>query len=149
MKIIYRLNKNYKMKVKNFNDFDKTFEYVDYTDFYDIDIDQDIENRDINYYNSLVKDIKSKIRKTIKETGESFNRFVEEFNNDPENYKIEGLIHDYDLYEFYLKHINDIDEILNNVKFFKKPPSESEAYGLYDYIIKGTERAIIEVIKEI
>ena len=43
-----------------------------------------------------------------------FSSFVESFIKNPEDVKIEGLINDSDIYEFYLKWRNDIDEILND-----------------------------------
>ena len=65
----------------------------------------------------------------------------------PEDVKIEGLINDADLYDFYLKYRNDIDELLNDQKFFGNAPSAVNSIGLYDYLIKGTQKAIEEAVK--
>ena len=46
-----------------------------------------------------------------------------------------------------MKFRNDIDEILNDLKFFGNAPSEVNALGLYDYLIKGTQKAIEEAVK--
>jgi hypothetical protein len=93
-------------------------------------------------------DIKSMIEKTIKNIGGEFSLFVDSFKQNPYDVKIEGLINDSDVYDFYLKWRNDIDEILNNINFFDEAPSESGSFGLYDFIIKGTERAVIEIVKD-
>ena len=95
-----------------------------------------------------IKDaVKSMIEKTIEKSGGEYKSFVDSFIKNPEDVKIEGFINDSDIYDFYLKWRNDIDEILNNVKFFDEVPSEINAFGLYDFIIKGTQKAVEEVLK--
>ena len=42
-----------------------------------------------------------------------------------------------------------IDEILNDIKFYDEIPSELNVFGLYDYIITGTNRSVQEIIKMI
>ena len=100
-----------------------------------------------NKYTELKEEVKSMIEKTIEKSGGEFKSFVDKFVKSPEDTKIEGFINDSDIYEFYLKFRNDIDELLNNVKYFDEVPSESNTLGLYDYIISGTERAVIEIVK--
>jgi deoxyribodipyrimidine photolyase len=100
-----------------------------------------------NKYTELKDEVKSMIEKTIEKSGGDFESFKDKFVKSPEDTKIEGFINDSDIYEFYLKFRNDIDELLNNVKYFDEVPSESNTLGLYDYIISGTERAVIEVVK--
>ena len=122
--------------IKNFLNYIK-----ENTDIEDITVDSD-------KYTSLKEDIKSMIESTIENSGGEFDTFVNSYNRNPEDYKIEGLINDSDIYEFYLKHRNDIDEILNDIKFFDEVPTEMNAFGLYEYIIKGTERAVQELVKD-
>jgi deoxyribodipyrimidine photolyase len=100
-----------------------------------------------NKYTELKEEVKSMIEKTIEKSGGDFESFKDKFVKSPEDTKIEGFINDSDIYEFYLKFRNDIDELLNNVKYFDEVPSESNTLGLYDYIISGTERSVIEVVK--
>ena len=100
-----------------------------------------------NKYTELKDEVKSMIEKTIEKSGGDFESFKDKFVKSPEVTKIEGFINDSDIYDFYLKFRNDIDELLNNVKYFDEVPSESNTLGLYDYIISGTERAVIEVVK--
>lgn len=103
--------------------------------------------KDNNKYVELRDEVKSLIEKTIEKSGGEFKSFVDKFIKSPEDVKIEGLINDSDIYDFYLKFRNDIDELLNNIKYFDEVPSESNTFGLYDYIINGTEKAIIEAVK--
>lgn len=100
-------------------------------------------------YSKIKEEIKSMIESTIENSGGEFSSFVESFNRNPEDVQIEGLINDSDIYDFYLKWRNDIDEILNDVNFFDEVPSEINAFGLYEYIIKGTERCVIEIVKNL
>ena len=107
------------------------------------------KSQDSSKYNELKEEIKSMIEKTIEKSGGEFKSFVDKFAKSPDDTKIEGFINDSDIYEFYLKFRNDIDELLNNVKYFNQVPSESNTFGLYDYIIKGTEKAVLEIVKEL
>lgn len=105
------------------------------------------ESDETSKYNDFKEEVKSMIEKTIQNSGGEFNSFIESFNKNPEDTKIEGLINDSDIYDFYLKWRNDIDEILNDINFFDEVPSELNAFGLYEYVIKGTERCVIEIVK--
>ena len=109
--------------------------------------EEDIVAEDTNKYSDIKEEVKSMIDKTIENSGGEFKSFVESFVKNPEDVKIEGLINDSDVYDFYLKFRNDIDEMLNNNKFFDEVPSELNSFGLYDYMIKGTQRAIEETVK--
>ena len=107
------------------------------------------EKTDSGKYTDLKDEVKSMIEKTIEKSGGEFKSFVDKFIKSPEDVKIEGFINDSDIYEFYLKFRNDIDELLNDIKYFNEVPSESNTFGLYDYIINGTEKAVSQVVKEL
>lgn len=79
----------------------------------------------------------------------TFQDFIKAFIKNPEETQIEGLINDADIYEFYLKYRNDIDEILSEINFYDQKPSEMNVFGVYDYIIKSTNKAVSEVVKMI
>lgn len=111
------------------------------------DSGKNIDTKNTNRYTEVREEIKSMIEKTIEKSGGEFKSFTESFLKTPEDVKIEGLINDSDVYDFYLKWRNDIDEILNEVKYFDEAPSGSSVFGLYDYLIKGTERALEEFVK--
>lgn len=107
------------------------------------------KSQDSGKYTELKEEVKSMIEKTIEKSGGEFKSFVDKFTKSPDDTKIEGFINDSDIYEFYLKFRNDIDELLNNIKYFNEVPSESNTFGLYDYIINGTEKAVSEIVKEL
>lgn len=102
-----------------------------------------------NDFSDLKEEIKSLITNTIDKSGGDFDSFVDKFLKSPEDTKIEGFINDSDIYDIYLKYRNDIDELLTKIKYFDEVPSESNTFGLYEYIIHGTERAVKELVKDI
>ena len=104
---------------------------------------------DSSKFTEIKDEVKSMIEKTIEKSGGELNQFVDSFNKNPEDVKIEGFINDSDIYDFYLKWRNDIDEVLNDIKFFDENPVKINVIGLYDYVIKGTEKALQEVVKMI
>ena len=110
-------------------------------------VDDDLLKPNSSKFDDIKEDVKSMIEKTIEKAGGEFDSFIDSLIKNPEDVKIEGLINDSDIYDFYLKWRNDIDEILNDVKFFDEIPTEINSFGLYEYTIKGTERAISEVVK--
>ena len=89
------------------------------------------------------------IEKTIEKSGGEFKSFVDSFIKNPEDIKIEGFINDSDVYDFYLKWRNDIDEILSDLNYFDEVPTENNAFGLYEYVIKGTQKSFLEFVKMI
>jgi hypothetical protein len=104
---------------------------------------------DSSKFTDVVDAIKSMVEKTIEKSGGELKAFVDSYIKNPDDVKIEGFINDSDVYEFYLKWRNDIDEILSDVNFFDELPSENNAFGLYEYVIKGTQKAFLELIKSV
>lgn len=110
--------------------------------------DETVE-KDSSKFTEVKEEIKSMIEKTIENSGGEFNSFVESFKKNPDDVKVEGFINDSDIYDFYLKWRNDIDEKLNDIKFFDEMPSKNNSFGLYEYIIKGTEKAFKEFVGDL
>ena len=101
-------------------------------------------------YEDIKKDISDLISKSLdvyqfKTTKE----FISSFIKNPNDIHIEGLIDDSNIYEFYLKYRNDIDQILLDIKFYDEIPSEIGIFSIYDYIIKGTKKSISEIVNMI
>lgn len=106
-----------------------------------------IKSLDKAKYSEIAEAVKEMVDNTIETSGGEFISFVDSFIQNPEDVRVEGFINDSDIYEFYLKWRNDIDEILNSIGFYDVSPSSENAFGLYEFLIKGTEKAFIEVIK--
>jgi len=99
-----------------------------------------------NKFQEVVDEIKSMIEETIKKSGGEFNSFINEYESNSDDVKIEGLIMDSDIYDFYLKYRNQIDDCLKDIKFYDRTATEIKAFGLYEYVIKGTNIAIREFV---
>ena len=106
-----------------------------------------LEADDASKYTEVTDEVKKMIETTIEKSGGEFKSFVESFIKNPDDVKIEGLINDSDVYDFYLKYRNQIDEVLNSVKFYGETPESMNVFGLYDFIIKGTQKAVSEFVK--
>jgi hypothetical protein len=124
------------MKVKYFNQF--VFEQVEE------------EVKDPSVYTDLQEDLKEMIEKSLNTSDQKTSEdFIEAYLRDSEKNQIEGLINDSDIYEFYLKYRNNIDQILSEINFYEEKPSDMDSFSLYDYIIVGTKKAIKEVLNMI
>ncbi|MCK9475645.1 MAG: hypothetical protein M0R46_06995 [Candidatus Muirbacterium halophilum] len=117
--------------------------YKEYVSIFEND---DISNN-TKEYPELTKNIKEMIEQTIENSGGEYSMFIDSYIKSPEDVKIEGLINDSDIYDFYIKYRNEIDELLNDVRFFDTIPSELNVLGLYEYIITGTNRSITEIVQ--
>jgi hypothetical protein len=60
-----------------------------------------------------------------------------------------GLTEDTDFYEMYLEYRVEIDEKLNDLKYFDEVPSERSIFSLYDYLIAGVKKSVISFLKDI
>lgn len=105
------------------------------------------EADDASKYTEVTDEIKKMVESTIEKSGGEFKSFLDSFIKNPDDVKIEGLINDSDVYDFYLKYRNQIDEVLNSVKFYGETPESMNVFGLYDFIIKGTQRGVSEFVK--
>ena len=131
------------------NEADETEQPVQQQPTEQTEAPEGIKTLDNSKYPEVMEEVQKMIENTIQKSGGELNTFIESFEKNPEDVKVEGFINDSDIYDFYLKFRNDIDEILNNLKFYDEAPTEVNAFGLYEYVIKGTERAFMEVVKMI
>jgi hypothetical protein len=109
---------------------------------------------DTNPNESLFSDIKDDLFAMIEKSLNSSDSkttedFISAYLSDQEKNQIEGLINDSDVYEFYLKFRNQIDEILSKINFYDEKPSDLNSFSLYDYLITGTKRAVKETLSKV
>jgi hypothetical protein len=122
----------------------KIFRYLEYIK----EADEIIEEPDFSNFDDLKNEISEIIKNSIGTEGEkTFDDFIDDYIKNPDEVQIEGLINDSDIYEFYLKWRDDIDSLLSEINFYDELPSENKVFSLYDYVIRGTKRAITEVIE--
>ena len=107
-----------------------------------------------NKFQEVIDEVKSLIESTIENSGGEFKSFINSFMEEPKegavgSIEIEGLIDESDIYDFYLKYRNQIDECLNDINFYDKPPKDINAFSLYEYTIKGTMFSVQEFVKQL
>lgn len=118
-----------------------------YLKFLNEDLKSDVEQSLKPENKDLKAEIVEKIIKSLNsEDRDVFDEFLDAFVKDDEKNKIDGLINDADVYEFYLSYRNEIDELLSTIKFYDESPSEINSFSLYDYLVKGTLRAVKECV---
>lgn len=126
------------MKIKN------------YKKFINEDLKSDIESSLKAENKDLKSDLIEKIIKSLKsDEKDVFNEFIEAYIKDDSKNKIQGLVNDAEIYEFYLSYRNEIDELLSKINFYDKKPSELNSFSLYDFLVKGTQEGIKEIILQI
>lgn len=97
-------------------------------------------------FDGIRGDIEKMIKDTVKDSVD-VKDFANKYLNNPGQVEIEGLINDNQVYEFWQKYENEIDEILNKIGFFSESPDDVNALGTYKYIIASTKAAVKEVVK--
>lgn len=120
-----------------------------YRNFINEDLKSDIESLLQDENKDLKSEIVDKIIKSLKtDERDVFDEFVDAYIRDDEKNQIEGLINDSDVYEFYLSYRNEIDALLAEINFYDEAPSDPElnCFSLYDYIVKGTMKAVKECV---
>jgi hypothetical protein len=121
-----------------------------YLKFLNEDLKSDIQSNLKSENKDLKETIIDKIVKSLNsEERDVFDEFIEAIIKDDSKNQIEGLINDSDVYEFYLSYRNEIDELLSDVNFYDEKPSDMSSFSLYDYLVKGTKRAIKEIVIQI
>ncbi len=118
------------MKIKNYKQF----------------LTEATDPSDDSVFDGMKGDVEKMIRDTIGEDGD-VKEFAKKYLDSPERNEIEGLINDDQVHDFWLKYENEVDELLNRVKFFDESPNELNAIGTYKYIIVSTKRAVLEVVR--
>jgi pectate lyase len=110
--------------------------------FVNEDLVSDLSNKLSDENKDIKEDLIKMIQKSVNSDDEKlFIDKVDSIVQNPKESTIEGLIQDADIYEFYLKYRNEIDEILAKNEFFEKLQDfqkENNCISLYDVLVKGT-----------
>ena len=117
------------MKLKYFNQF--VFEQA-----------EESEVKDTSMFTDLQDDLKEMIEKSLKTSDEkTLEDFIDAYLRDSEKTQIEGLINDSDIYEFYLKYRNNIDEILSDAT-----DSITNGNNIIDNLYHGIKESLHETV---
>lgn len=105
------------------------------------------EAEEVQVETNLKDELTDMIKKSLNTSdSKTVEDFISAYKKDSEKNQIEGLINNADIYDFYLKYDEDIDEILTKNNFYDKSPKELNVFSLYDYIIVGTKEAVNYII---
>jgi hypothetical protein len=119
-------------------------------------LDDKVKDKLSNTYNSLKRGVILVIEQNLpeneKENIDSLKKVLKDIREkEIDNLKLEGFIENSDIFNFYLKYQNDIDELLNDENYFDIIPKANVIFSLYDIIIDGTKKAInyiVEIIEK-
>ena len=131
----------------------KIFKFEKFIGRVNEDLVSDISSKISEINKDIKEDLVKMVHKTI--NSEEQNDFMEKLDSvirNPKELSIEGLMQDADVYEFYLKYRNELDEILSKSGFFEKLQEfqkENNSISLYDFIVKGTLEAVKLLVEEI
>lgn len=115
---------------------------------------EDIESRLGDKYSELKRGLITMIEESLKTSKEDninmidIENFIGDYiSSGKDASMIDGIIEDNDVFNFYLKHQSDIDEILNDTKYMDTSPSSNGVFSLYDVIIDGSKQSVLEALK--
>jgi hypothetical protein len=115
---------------------------------------EEIESKFSEKYLELKKDVLDIINGVLEDSDikdvsdNDLDNFIDDYlAKGKEADMIDTLIEDNDIFNFYLKHQSDIDELLNDKEYLDKTPKENDIYSLYDIIIDGTKQSLIYIIE--
>lgn len=111
----------------------------------DLNIEDDYKLGNTN----IKKNLNDIIEKSLNSSDIQLKKdFIKSYLKD-ESTIIEGLVNDSDVFDFYIINKDEIDILLNEINYFDSSPQDNNIYGIYDYIIFSTKKAISEVLKDI
>lgn len=100
-------------------------------------------------YDKLTKAVNDLVRKNLSKSDfKTKKELITQYLKDEDKTPMEGFINDSDIYEFYLKYRDDIDDLLLDIRWFDEVPTENNIYSIYDYIIVSTKKAFREIVKD-
>ena len=126
------------MMIKNFND------YVN-ENLHSAVADKLSDTRD-----SLKKDVLDAIEETMNSSDLiELQNWIGDFENGDSNTIIDSLTDASNLYDFYLKHQDDIDSILGENNWFDNKMNALNLSSLYDVLVEGSRKGIELTVAEI
>jgi hypothetical protein len=97
-------------------------------------------------YGSLKRGLLDLLDSSI-DNPEDLRAFIDNYLENPDNNSIVEFIENDDIFNFYLKFEANIDEICVDNEYFDKAPKENDVFSLYEFLINGTQFALIECLK--
>jgi hypothetical protein len=103
-------------------------------------ITDELRDKVSNTYTSLKRGILELLDKQLDGDITKVQDFIDSYVNEDSEEVLEGFIEDADIFDFYLKYQNDVDQILADNDFYDE---EVGVESLYGYVIEGTFAAVV------
>lgn len=101
------------------------------------------EESEIVAYEDLKKAILDMVEASISSTDKKLTTdFLNSYIKDEEKTLMIGFVNDSDIYDFYIKYTDIIDQLLIDIDYFDVSPSQNNILSLYTYIVFSTKKAV-------
>lgn len=122
---------------------------VKYKDFMFESLDDKFKDKISDEYSSLKRGILLLLDNSVENSDELVNvqNFMNDYVENSNGKTLVGLVDDADIFDFYLKYQNNVDEICTNKAYFDKSPKEYNVSSLYGFVTAGTKFAVLECLK--
>ena len=121
-----------------------------YSDFMYESLEDKYKDKVSGDYESLKRGILLLLDNSV-ENNELVNvqNFINEYIEDDENATLVGLVDDAEIFEFWNKYKDQIDEICSDKQYFDKTPTENNIFSVYQFMISATKFAVKETMKNL
>lgn len=112
-------------------------------------ISEEIEKNLSDEYKALKTSVLELIQESVEDDKLiTIQNFLEEYlTAQNESGILKGFTENVEIFDFYLKHQIDVDEVLNSKNFFTESPESKNVFSLYDYVIEGTKQCVKHIVK--
>lgn len=154
---LYNIIKNYDIliNIKQIDEKMKTFnEIIEKDDLKSFDrviketysFEEELKDKLSEKYSSLKREILKLLDKTLNSDVTKLQDYINDYIEPDSEEILDGFVEDADIFDIYLKHQNDIDQILLDNDYYEDPPGVE---SLYDYVIDGTFDAVVYCMEQI
>jgi hypothetical protein len=122
-----------------------------YADFMYESLEDKYKDKISGEYESLKRGILLLLDNSVENSDELINvqNFINQYIEDDENATMVGLVDDAEIFEFWNKYKEQIDEICSDKKYFDKSPTENNIFSVYAFMINATKFAVKETLKSL
>lgn len=122
-----------------------------YKDFMYESLEDKYKDKLSGNYESLKRGILVLLDNSVEDSDKLINvqNFINNYIENDKNSTMIGLVDDAEIFEFWNKYKEQIDEICSDKKYFDKSPTENNIFSVYDFMINATKFAVKETLKSI
>lgn len=75
--------------------------------------------------------------------------FINKYLENDKSVTLVGLINDGEIFDFWNKYKEEIDNICKTNNYFEKTPSENNVFSVYDFMINATKFSVKKIMKNL